>query len=474
MIFSLFSLAKHAFFSSMLIAIVLLQTTGCSSDSSSSQPAQPPPVSPTPTPTPVPQAGVYSSSEADHTCATNSAGRVTCWGRNDDGQLGLGDTANRGDGAGEMGSSLTAVSLGTNRKAIAISGGSRHSCAILDNGAVKCWGRNDSGQLGLGDTDSRGDELGEMGDALGAVNLGTGRTAKALTGGTSHTCAILDNDSVKCWGKNSAGQLGLGDMDDRGDGAGEMGDALGTVNLGTGRTAKRLVSGSGHNCAILDNNSVKCWGLNTAGQLGLGDTDDRGNNAGEMGDSLPSVNLGTGRTAKDLAAGATHTCAILDDDSVKCWGTNLFGQLGIGDGTDRGNNAADMGNSLPTVSLGAGRSAKTLSLGWLHSCALLDDNLVKCWGANSDGQLGLGDTSNRGDGVGEMGDSLPTVNLGSGRSVKKLTLGANHGCALLDNDTLKCWGFNMSGQLGLGDTSGRGSAGGQMGDSLPAVDVDLN
>lgn len=193
-----------------------------------------------------------------------------------------------------------------------------------------------------------------------------------------------------------------------------MGDALGTVNLGTGRTAKRLVSGSGHNCAILDNNSVKCWGLNTAGQLGLGDTNDRGNNAGEMGDSLPSVNLGTGRTAKDLAAGATHTCAILDDDSVKCWGTNLFGQLGIGDGTDRGNNAADMGNSLPTVSLGTGRSAKTLSLGWLHSCALLDDNLVKCWG------------------------------------------------------------FNMSGQLGLGDTSGRGSAGGQMGDSLPAVDVDLN
>ena len=133
-----------------------------------------------------------------------------------------------------------------------------------------------------------------------------------------------------------------------------------------------------------------------------------------------------------------------------------------------------MGNSLPTVSLGAGRSAKTLSLGWLHSCALLDNNLVKCWGANSDGQLGLGDTSNRGDGGGEKGDSLPTVNLGSGRSVKKLALGANHGCALLDNDTLKCWGFNMSGQLGLGDTSGRGSAGGQMGDSLPAVDVDLN
>lgn len=273
----------------MLIAIVLLQTTGCSSDSSSSQPAQPPPVSPTPTPTPVPQAGVYSSSEADHTCATNSAGRVTCWGRNDDGQLGLGDTANRGDGAGEMGSSLTAVSLGTNRKAIAISGGSRHSCAILDNGAVKCWGRNDSGQLGLGD------------------------------------------------------------MDDRGDGAGEMGDTLSTVNLGTGRTAKRLVSGSGHNCAILDNNSVKCWGLNTAGQLGLGDTDDRGNNAGEMGDSLPTVNLGSGRSVKKLALGANHGCALLDNDTLKCWGFNMSGQLGLGDTSGRGSAGGQMGDSLPAV-----------------------------------------------------------------------------------------------------------------------------
>lgn len=235
--FSRFSLAKLTLSTSTLIAIVLFQTTGCSSDSSSSQPS-PPPVSPTPTPTPAPQAGIYSSSEADHTCANNSAGRVTCWGRSDDGQLGLGDTANRGDGAGEMGSSLTAVSLGTNRKAIAISGGSRHSCAILDNGAVKCWGRNDSGQLGLGDTDSRGDELGEMGDALGAVNLGTGRKAKALTGGTSHTCAILDNDSVKCWGLNTAGQLGLGDTNDRGNNAGEMGDSLPSVNLGKAERQK--------------------------------------------------------------------------------------------------------------------------------------------------------------------------------------------------------------------------------------------
>lgn len=220
----------------MLIAIVLLQTTGCSSDSSSSQPS-PPPVSPTPTPTPAPQAGIYSSSEADHTCANNSAGRVTCWGRNDDGQLGLGDTANRGDGAGEMGSSLTAVSLGTNRKAIAISGGSRHSCAILDNNLVKCWGANSDGQLGLDDTSNRGDGGGEMGDSLPTVNLGSGRSVKKLALGANHGCALLDNDTLKCWGFNMSGQLGLGDTSGRGSAGGQMGDSLPAVDVDLNQTS---------------------------------------------------------------------------------------------------------------------------------------------------------------------------------------------------------------------------------------------
>ena len=133
---------------------------------------------------------------------------------------------------------------------------------MLDDDKVKCWGRNDFGQLGLGDTANRGDDPGEMGDALPAVDLGTGRTAKMISAGNDHTCAVLDDDSVKCWGYNGWGQLGLGDTLDRGDGPGEMGDDLDAVDLGTNRTAKMISAGEHHACAVLDDASVKCWESN--------------------------------------------------------------------------------------------------------------------------------------------------------------------------------------------------------------------
>src|SRR6185503_9605546 len=107
----------------------------------------------------------------------------------------------------------------------------------------------------------------------------------------------------------------------RGDTAASMGNALKTINLGTGRTAKVLRGGSSHACAILDNDQIKCWGSNSSGgQLGTGDRANRGTNVVEMGDNLPQVDLGTGRRAKAVAVGVRHTCAILDTDQVKCWG----------------------------------------------------------------------------------------------------------------------------------------------------------
>ena len=162
----------------------------------------------------------------------------------------------------------------------------------------------------------------------------------------------------------------------------------------------------------MDDNSVKCWGRNSYGQLGLGDRNDRGDGANEMGDNLPAVSLGTGRTAKAISAGGHHTCALLDDNSVKCWGGNSY-QLGLGDQNNRGDGANEMGDNLPAVNLGTGRTAKAIGVGFDHTCALLDDNSVKCWGGNSYGQLGLGDQNNRGDGANEMGDNLPAVNLGA-------------------------------------------------------------
>ncbi len=405
-------------------------------------------------------------------CAILSDGSLKCWGYNGNGGLGQGDTNARGDDAGEMGDNLLAIDLGTGRSATTVQSAYLHTCAILDDNSVKCWGANGNGQLGQGDTDDRGDGAGEMGDNLPAIDLGTGRSATALATGRDHTCAILDDNSVKCWGLNASGQLGQGDTNDRGDGTGEMGNNLTAIDLGTGRSATALAAGETHTCAILDDNSVKCWGYNGYGQLGQGDTNRRGNDAGEMGDNLPAIDLGSGRSATALATGENHTCAILDDNSAKCWGYNTYGQLGQGDANHRGDAAGEMGDDLTAIDLGTGRSATALATGQRTTCSILDDNSVKCWGRNADGQLGQGDTNTRGDEANEMGDDLPAIDLGTDRAAQAITGGLyrNH-CALLDDSSVKCWGYNRFGQLGQGDTNDRGDDDNEMGDNLSAVEL---
>ena len=126
---------------------------------------------------------------------------------------------------------LPTVDLGTGRTAIAIVAGSDHTCVILDNASVKCWGYNNDSQLGIGNTNNMGDSANEMGDNLPAVDLGTGRTAIAIDAGWEHTCVILDDASVKCWGRGGSGRLGQGNSDMLGDASGEMGDNLPAIDL---------------------------------------------------------------------------------------------------------------------------------------------------------------------------------------------------------------------------------------------------
>jgi len=408
-------------------------------------------------------------------------GSVKCWGENSYGQLGLGDTINRGDNSSEMGDNLTTIDLGNGRTATAIAAGKHHTCAILDNASIKCWGSNASGQLGLGDTNNRGDVSDEMGNYLPAVDLGSG-TATAIATGDSHTCAILDNSSVKCWGANASGQLGLGNTSNRGDGSNQMGDNLTAIDLGSGRTAKVITTGGSHTCAILDNEYIKCWGENDQGQLGLGNKDDHGDGIGGMGDSLPAVDMGSGITAKAIVAGESHTCAILNNTAIKCWGRSNEGQMGltkycaevpcddiIGDGIG----GDEMGVAADELTrMGTGRTATAIVAGKYHNCALLDNSSIKCWGSNNAGQLGLGDTVNRGadpDGGDQMGDLLLSVDLGAGRTARAIAAGDNQTCAILDDASIKCWGSNTAGQLGLGDTNNRGDNSSEMGDILPVI-----
>jgi cysteine-rich repeat protein len=404
-----------------------------------------------------------------HTCAVLSGGRLKCWGQNDKGQLGLGNTKGRGLLPGDMGESLPFVDVGG--EVIAVTAGECHTCALLSDGAVKCWGCNDKGQLGQGDTVLRGDDPGDMGSALPVVNLGEGQTATALVAGFEHTCAVLKGSGeVKCWGHNNEGQLGLGNNMNRGDNPGEMGDALPAVDLGIlGGPTVEIALGREHTCARRKAGQVKCWGKNDTGQLGQGDTADRGDGPLEMGVALFAVDLGFGKLAAGIAAGHFFSCAILLNGAVKCWGRNADGQLGQGDPLDRGDQFGEMGGNLFTIPLGAGRTAVQVEGGLSYTCALLDDMSLKCWGDADAGQLGQGSAAKVGVAPGQMGDSLPPVDLGTDKVPLGVVAGGAHTCAWFKDGSAKCWGANSVGQLGLGKAGNVGNMPDEMGDALPTV-----
>ena len=409
-----------------------------------------------------------------HTCAVLDDTRVKCWGNGLQVPLGYGDFLTRGENPEEMGDNLPFVDLGTEAFIIDITANAAHTCVLESGGVVKCWGSSVVGLLGLGDVENRGSGPGEMGDNLLPVDLG--RPVSRISAGPTHTCAVLDNGDVKCWGDAANGKLGQGVesaiLGPIGDEPGEMGNNLSAVDLGVGRSATQISAGGDHTCAVLDDQTVKCWGLGSSGQLGYGDLSSRGSSPGEMGDNLPAVDLGG--AAIGICTGDDHTCAILSDSTVKCWGSAASGQLGYGDTFDRGFQPGQMGSNLPTVDLGTGRQPLDITCGDEHTCVLLDDTTVKCWGSGLNGRLGYGDTNSRGDEPLEMGDNLNPVDLGTGRTAMRISAGAQYTCAILDDQSLKCWGLGINHQLGYGNNRTRGELPGQMGDNLPTVQLGTN
>ncbi|MEM8816652.1 MAG: hypothetical protein AAGE85_12575 [Pseudomonadota bacterium] len=418
-------------------------------------------------------------------CAILENGRTKCWGENRYGGLGLGDGVDRGRFPGEMGNDLEYVNVSGASRPVGIDPG-KHSCAVLENGRVKCWGRNRDGQLGLGDTTDRGQDPKELGANLPALDLGTNqignsRTALLVGAGLFHSCAVLDavldsNEELKCWGYNDFGQLGQEDTISRGNQPGEMGNSLDAVDVGDPKLGiAGLGVGGFHTCVLQTDGAVYCWGSNSYGQLGLGDALNRGGNPGDMGAALGAVKLGSGQTAVQLVSGSYHNCALLDSGFVKCWGRNTDGQLGQGDLLPRGDQPDELGDKLPVVPLGSVNLAVTqLAAGTEHTCALIENGGVKCWGGNGFGQLGLGDTLDRGDEPGEMGFDLPFVDLGNGRTAVRISAGSTHSCALLDSGDIKCWGENDAGQLGQENVASTGDAADEMGDRLVPIDIGSN
>ncbi len=380
----------------------------------------------------------------NHTCAVLAGASVRCWGFSREGQLGYGNMATIGDD--ETPGAAGPVDLGFGRTAASISAGHFHTCASLDGGSVRCWGYGLNGRLGHQSPDNVGDN--ETPGSVPPVDLGSGRTALAISAGGTHSCALLNGGDVRCWGYGAYGALGYGGEpnDPTVPGPPDIGDnetpgSVGPVNFGPGRTAVAIAAGGFHTCALLDDGTVRCFGWAENGQLGYGNVD-------RVADPsiLPPVKLGAGRTAVAISAGEIHTCALLDDGSVRCWGGRFEGRLGQGNEVTIGDDETP--DTVPPVNLGAGRTAVAISAGDRHTCALLDGGDVRCWGAAYAGQLGYGNTTNVGDD--EMPDSAGPVDLGLGlgRSALALSAGGQHTCARLNDAGLSCWGYGGNGRLG--------------------------
>jgi alpha-tubulin suppressor-like RCC1 family protein len=330
-----------------------------------------------------------------HTCARLSDASVKCWGWNNSGQLGDGTTEDRS----------TPVDVNELTDAvIALAGGNTHTCALLIDGSMMCWGSNWQGELGDGTTTSRSTPV----DVVGLT-----RPVTAMAAGTSHTCVLLSDGDINCWGDSRGGALGNGLPDYRTI-------PMDVVSLADG--VADIAAGAFHTCALLANGGVKCWGSNS-GQLGDGTMEAR---------STPVDVIGLEGEATGITAGYAHTCAVLDG-GVKCWGYNFFGQLG--DGT------SENSRTTPVAVIGLADSVTAIAAAEGHTCALLSTGGVQCWGVNSNGQCGDGTFENH----------LTPANVsGLSSGVIAITAGSHHTCALLSSSGVKCWGLNTSGQLGNG------------------------
>jgi RHS repeat-associated protein len=337
----------------------------------------------------------------NHTCALTSVGGVKCWGYNGYGELGDNSTTNR----------LTPVDVtGLARGVIAIAAGEIHTCALTTVGGVKCWGRNTYGQLGDNSTTSRLTPVDVTGLASGVT---------AISAGHDHTCALTTAGGVKCWGRNTYGQLGDNSATTRLTPVDVTGLASGVMTI---------AAGIYHTCALTTAGGVKCWGENGVGQLGDNSTTTRLTPVDVTG-------LASGVTA--IAAGTGHTCALTTAGGAKCWGHNGYGELGDNSTT----------SSLTPVDVaGLASGVTAISTGGYHTCALTTAGGTKCWGYNQYGQLGDNSTTTR---------LTPVDVTGLASGMTAIAAGYSHTCALTTAGGVKCWGYNNNGELGDNTTTRR-------------------
>lgn len=392
---------------------------------------------------------------SDHTCALHEDSTISCWGSNEEGQLAMDDSS---------ASSATPVSVEGIGDASAMAAGFLHSCAIHEGGSVSCWGNNGDGQLGNGTV---------FPSALPVPVQGIADAIAVATSGhwsSGYSCALHQSGSISCWGANEEGQLGNGTKSQstvpvRVEGITDAIDIAtgwdhtcalhrgGTIScwgsnedgkLGDGTktgwavpmqvegifNATAIAADSSHSCALHEDGNISCWGSNNFGKLGNRDV---------VASTVPVPVEGISNVTA-IATGTFHTCALLDEGSVSCWGNNSMGQLGSLVDTDTATNWA-----VPVQAEGIADAAN-IALGSFYTCALHLSGAVSCWGDNQNGQLGNIDFDYT------FGFLLARVQeIGDARAI---SAGGAHTCAILQDNTITCWGLNAGGQLGHGFAPG--------------------
>jgi alpha-tubulin suppressor-like RCC1 family protein len=338
-----------------------------------------------------------------HTCFLSS-GAVTCVGEGSSGQLGDGSTK----------SSATSVVFTLGTSAVSVVAGCDHTCALTVAGTVYCSGDNASGDLGDGSTTTAS-------TAVFVTDLGF--VAIAIAAGDVHTCALLANGGVECWGNNGAGQLGDGT----------------TANASTAQPVSGLsgavgiAAGSEHTCAVTSAGTVWCWGQNSYGQVG--------NTSVTSSTSTPVEVTGLSG-AVSVTAGARHTCALTEAGAVWCWGYGADGELGDGSTASSGTPV-----EIPPSTNFGGSVVMAISAGAVgyETCALTAAGGVWCWGDNVDGGLGDGTLTSR---------STPVEVSGLPSGAIAISTGDYFACAQISGEGNYCWGSNADGELGTGGAAG--------------------
>ncbi len=245
-----------------------------------------------------------------------------------------------------------------------------------------------------------------------------------ISNGNIHTCAILDNASTMCWGSDGDGRLGDGGEDNA------VSKPTSFVTNPEGESFKSIHAGHENTCGITDSGKLYCWGNNNNGKNGIGSTNT---------EKLPStpVTFNQNTTIEKLSMGLYHSCAIDSDNTVWCWGRAWNGNLGSGDGN------ADQYAPVQVELPGENDFATEIAAGERFTCALLGNGAISCWG--HDGNNQLGDSA---DTTGDQNTPQSYVSLPSGRIAVDIDAGQNHACAVLDNGSIVCWGYNNYGKLG--------------------------